>query len=182
MYENFPRLSLIACRSICAFAAIFLFSSHLDALETEFVCRGEIEYSWMRMNKEGEVTDKEMKVFWASREMKAKTEELAKSKLEDLMLREKGNARQACKNEHENLSGCIAGKYQAMKTIMKLLDFSSRKAIEESVQKDCEAQLGLCKEVSSSEVACKDITPEDPKQKHKKKLNDGTEGEEKEKK
>ncbi len=133
----------------------------------EYLCKGEVGYSWLRMNKEGEVSDKEMEVFWAAREVKGEDEKGTKSKLEEVLLREKGFARQACKKEHENLSGCIAGKFQAMKAIMKLLDFSSRKAIEDSVKQDCQAQLGICKMVTASEILCENLEVEDEKGKKK---------------
>lgn len=140
---------------------VFLTFAPALVIAAEHECRTDMEYIWMKLSDTGELSKDEVKVFWTVKKSMAETEELAKKRLHEMVQAEKTLAREACRKQHENLSGCIASKFQAMKAVLRQLDFTSRKTLEESVEKDCKAQSGVCKEVVVGDVKCLDMTPTD---------------------
>lgn len=149
----------------------------------EFNCKCEVQYRWQRSalpeNKpadteatpavKGEAAKKDgaapedksdaaedtgHTVYWMSLEAKAPTEEEARQKLNKAALNERAGAEKACRNAHENLSGCIASKYSSLSSSVGTLGFSARKSVEDAINSDCKLQQGRCLGSVVTEVKC----------------------------
>lgn len=118
----------------------------------EFHCEAALSYKW-RKDKE-EVANEE---FFSSVEEKGADEVSAKDALTRKIAREKSRAKEECKREHENLSGCIAAKYAAIASVLSSLGFSARKAVQDAIASDCTSIQGVCSQVVSSEPVCKEL-------------------------
>lgn len=119
----------------------------------EVTCSNEISYRWR--NQE----DKELTVFYAKVYRSAPNEIEARAKLSEAMVQQRLKAKRECEQLHEDLAGCIAGKYAALGSLRSTLDFSARKELEQAVQADCNAVKGTCFEVQVSETVCVKQTP-----------------------
>lgn len=155
--------------------------------EAEFICRAEVQYRWKKdeakkpqpsSDSSAETTDKgnEFTVFWTSLEKKGETEDDTKAAVIRASLPERVNAERACLNTHQNMSGCIAGKYGALTSPISSLGFAAQKAVEAAINDDCDQQQGQCLGSSVSEVKCLESVPtaapdagKDPKDKKDKK-------------
>ena len=117
------------------------------------VCRSEVAYSWTKDPKDERV------VFFAVVEQRAPSVEDAKRKLAEEVARVKGDAYQRCREAHQNLSGCIAGRFNAHTGVMSSMTFAARKALEEAITTDCKGEQGTCGAVTASEPQCKEPPP-----------------------
>jgi hypothetical protein len=120
-------------------------------LWAETSCSVEVNYAWKRGGKE------EQKVMWGLFAAKGGDEAAAKSKLEALVNKERGKARERCLREHENLAGCISSKFSAKADIIRSLSFTGRKALETAIASDCQAAQGICGDAASSEPKCAEV-------------------------
>ena len=121
----------------------------------EFVCKLDIKYSW----KKGE---EEIVTPWASIERRGEKEDEVKEDIRQTALRQSQRAAEVCRREHENVSGCIASKINAGQATLANLGFSARKALEESMAKDCAQMEGKCLSVKSEEIKCTEIKAAEP--------------------
>ncbi|MCO6429471.1 MAG: hypothetical protein J5J00_01325 [Deltaproteobacteria bacterium] len=144
----------------------------------DFICRTEVAYRWKRSesapakpesdetpaaspsSSEGEASPQE--VFWRAVETSGAEEEAVRAKLTEAANQEKLPALEACRREHQNLSGCIASKYQGLAGSFTSLGFSARKALEEAVIQDCTKQQGECLEAVAKEIKCVEKKEEAP--------------------
>jgi hypothetical protein len=154
---------------------ILLVLSAPEDLLGEFICTAEISYKWARNEKksvEAKVTpsptpqaenpaDSSLSVFWTNIEKSAATEEEAKKFVNKVSLQEKASAEKDCVSQHENLSGCIASKFESLSATMSRLSFSARKSMEEAIHQDCSSQQGKCLGAAISEIKCSEKV--DPK-------------------
>lgn len=124
------------------------------SLGTELQCSSQVSYRWTKPERESA-----LEVLVDRIEKKATSVEHAQQIMGPEISEAKQKALHLCRKQHENLSGCIAGKFAAMDSVMRRLDFSARKALEEAISKDCAAQQGECGEVQATEVACSSLTP-----------------------
>lgn len=130
----------------------------------EFSCRAGLHYSWKKQGEEDA-----LKVEWPALEIVSESEVEAKAKLEERLIKEKAKALEACRAEHENLSGCVAAKFSVMASVMQRLAFSARKSLEKAINADCSSRQGSCIKVESEEIKCTDLTPADGEEEDKKK-------------
>ena len=118
----------------------------------DFLCHTTVSYVWKKTQEEA---DKE--VFWSRVERKGATEAAAKRTIEEAIVSEKGKALEGCKQDHENLAGCVAGKFSSLASTLQRLSFSQRKSIEDAVNADCFARQGDCSTIKVDEVACSQL-------------------------
>jgi len=115
----------------------------------QVTCRSEVSYQWKKPQEEELI-----KVSLALVQADGPDETSAKARLEKLTLAELAKAREACRAQHENLSGCLASKTAASAGVLQSLAFASRKALEDAIGSDCKALTGTCKEAVASEPVC----------------------------
>lgn len=115
----------------------------------DFVCSADVSYKWKRADEE-----KEQETNWAHLRHTAKDEEEGKAGVAEAGIREKVKAEAACKSDRENLAGCIAGKQAAMSAVSQNLGFSSRKALDDAIVKDCKQRQGTCLGAALGEAKC----------------------------
>lgn len=140
---------------ITLFSLALIIMSAATLAHAEWLCRQEINMKWKK--------DKEevgSQVFFTSVEAKGADEAIAKANLNSVLGSEKAEAQVHCKKYHENLSGCIAAKYASMSSTLSTLSFSARKAVEDSVAKDCDAQQGKCS-IEAVDPVCAEIKSPD---------------------
>jgi hypothetical protein len=82
------------------------------------------------------------------------TEEVARELCREGLEEKKAEALKECRELHENLSGCISGKFTTMSALLKQLDFEARKELEASIASDCRKISGRCLKAEASEVEC----------------------------
>jgi len=128
-------------------SAMALFPSRSLA---DFACRATVSYQW---KKEG---GEPQSVFYSEAAGSAATEEEGKRLVMELLRKENFKAREACAKRHENLSGCIAAKFEAEASLLSRLGFSARKALEEAIGADCRAAQGTCLDAPPPEVICQE--------------------------
>lgn len=85
------------------------------------------------------------------------TEEVARELCREGLEVKKAEALKACRELHENLSGCISGKFMTMSALLKQLDFEARKELEASIAMDCRKNAGRCLKSEASEVECSGV-------------------------
>lgn len=117
----------------------------------DFLCKGEVSYKWMATGAE----EGQSELFQAV-QAESVEEEQAKAKLQERAVRVKTQALEECRREHENVSGCIASRYQQMTSVSRHLTFSGRKELEKAIAEDCKLKQGKCKEASLSEPVCEE--------------------------
>ncbi len=152
--------------SILTVFTFILFKSNAKA---EFSCRTEIHYKWKKVSNEiakpiatpkaGEepkeiASDPEFTVFWASIEKKGTTEEESQQKVNKSALNERASAERSCLANHENMAGCIAGKFSSLAPSVSTLSFSAKKAVEDAISVDCQKQQGKCSGSTVGEIKC----------------------------
>lgn len=130
---------------LVSFLLAVLFSSLAFA---DFNCTAQVSYGLTKKDEK-----KPTFVEHSAAEASAESEELAKQALERPVRELKMKAREACRELHENLSGCVGAKFETMASVLQRLPFSSRKSVEDAISQDCEAQMGTCGEVKS-EISC----------------------------
>ncbi|RMG42552.1 MAG: hypothetical protein D6719_06230 [Candidatus Dadabacteria bacterium] len=108
-----------------------------------------MSYIWKKDKQEVEIP-----IDWRKLKASAESEEKAREKLENMLLKEKALARTACQREHENLSGCMATKYASISSVLYSSGFNVRKALEDAVKRDCLALQGKCIKTDSTEIKC----------------------------
>ena len=117
----------------------------------EFACVADVNYKWVKGEKD------ESTIFWATVDKAGPDETAAKGALAKYMAIEQHRAGEACRDIHENLSGCIAAKYAGVKAQLQSMDFGARKNLQEAIDADCKLQQGKCKEVVAGEPKCAEI-------------------------
>jgi len=117
-------------------------------------CRTEVSYKWNRASKDGK--DEERVVFFSIIEQRGETIEIAKTRLAETVAREKGRAYERCRQEHQNMSGCVATRFGSNASVAINLGFAARKALEQAIDSDCSAVQGVCGAVSASEPECRE--------------------------
>mgnify|MGYP001321807548 CR=1 FL=1 len=115
-------------------------------------CESSISYKWKKAQEEIE-----LEVPFRSLESRGVDEPSARAKLKEDLEREQRKARESCGSEHENMTGCVASKYQSLGATLRQMNFSQRKSIEDAIAADCSAKQGRCGQVVSSEVKCEAI-------------------------
>lgn len=121
----------------------------------ESICRADVSYQWKRGKEETAAAVQISRI-----EARGKDDAAAKAKLAEAAAREKPRALEACRKDHENQAGCVAGKFDLYGVSLKSLSFSARKKLEEAIQADCTAAQGACVDAITSEPQCAVI--EDP--------------------
>jgi hypothetical protein len=116
-------------------------------------------------------------VQYATIEASGETEQGAQNALLKTLGRTVEQARQVCAQRHENVGGCIAGKFATQQSTLRSMDFSARKKLEDAITSDCEHLRGTCQEPKVTAPVCTEVikvkaveTPvEEPKKDDKKK-------------
>jgi hypothetical protein len=116
----------------------------------DFQCKASISYGWQRGESAEQTT------FFSGAEGVAATEEAARVVLAERTSREEPKAIAECRRLHENLSQCVATKYASLGGVLGSMSFSSRKSLEDSINKDCMAAQGVCTGSKLSEVKCQE--------------------------
>lgn len=100
---------------------------------------------------------KETTIYLQIAEARGENEAKAKAALQKASTRQLEKMREECRERHENIGGCIGSKYEKSAAVLRTLGFAARKALEEALQSDCEAQRGRCKKVEATEPVCAEI-------------------------
>lgn len=135
---------------------LFLLISTLSLVThacAEFSCSADVSYRW----KKSEDAENEKVVFWGRVEAKGFTEEEGKNNLQVEVTEAKAEAVEACQRKHQNLSGCVAGKQSKINKVSQFATFSSRKALEEAISKDCSLEQGICTESTEGDIHCMEL-------------------------
>lgn len=144
---------------------------------SESLCTARISYSWQpQVEKEtstdadgktaeeslGSASSESLEVSYGVVRRRGETEEVARELCREGLEAKKAEALKACRDLHENLSGCISGKFTTMSALLKQLDFEARKELEASIATDCRKNSGRCLKSEASEVECTGgATPEE---------------------
>lgn len=139
---------------------------------SESLCSTRISYFWQpQIEKETSAdadkkpadeslvgsTPESLEVSYGVVRRTGETEELARELCREGLEAKKAEALKACRELHENLSGCISGKFTTMSALLKQLDFEARKELEASIAIDCRKNSGRCLKSESSEVECSEV-------------------------
>lgn len=154
-------------------AIIFGQLSYSADLQAEFSCESKIGYTFellpaepTSIAHEGKAPaatptvateSKESTVYIAVAAAKGADQDKAKAALQKESARHLQKAREECHQRHENVGSCLASKFETSSSAMRTMSFSARKALEEALKKDCEAQRGRCKKVEATEAVCTEI-------------------------
>ena len=168
MKQCFYRVSSLV---ISVFSVLSIAFSPLAANAAP-VCSSGISYFWVpelttspvagkgkspaSENKEGESQATELKVLYDNVQRKGSSEEISRGLLSGILEDKKSEALKSCRELHENLSGCISGKFVSMAPVLRQLDFEARKQLEASITLDCKKNSGRCVKVEASEIQCSD--------------------------
>ena len=124
----------------------------------EFSCSQEVTYKWSRGEGESKI---ESTIHWGTYKSSGADEASVKEQLEPFVTRERKRASEACRDLHENLSGCIATKYAVHQAEFRGMEFSSRKVLQQAIEQDCKEQQGKCLEIAAGEQKCSEIKKAD---------------------
>jgi len=128
---------------------IFCWSPRVHAQAT---CRSEVSYSV----KKG---DKDQSVIVKFQEARGAEEAAVKEALTQQLAIAKQEALTLCQARHENMSSCVASKFEKTGGLMQQLQFAARVKLQDAIEADCKAQHGTCIEGKASEVTCSVIKP-----------------------
>ena len=159
-----------------AFAIIFgLFLSPLTFLAladgeeaksstSSWSCSSQVSYSWKSQSSakskvgdskvEHEVFDRTVKVI-------GEGEKEAKDSLKKRILVAERQALEKCSSQHENFARCYASRLKSLSAALRIASFEGRKLLEESIERDCQLQNGLCVGTKSSAASCQELKSED---------------------
>ncbi len=139
-------------RKLFSFSLILLanFVLYPQALHALTNCKSEVSFKWKK-------DDKESTVLVSRVSRSGADEAAAKRALDEAIAREKGAAMESCKHQHENVTGCMNGKFASLGPALQSASFNLRKHIEDAVAKECKENQGTCSDVLSSEVQCEEI-------------------------
>lgn len=129
--------------------AVFLLTFGGNSGFAEVLCHTSVSYVWKKTQEEAE-----QEVFWARIERRGAEEAAAKSALDEAAAGEKTKALAGCQSDHENLAGCVAGKFTSLAPTLQRLTFSQRKSIEDAVNSDCVARQGKCSTIKVADPVC----------------------------
>ena len=118
----------------------------------EFLCHSSVSYVWKKTQDEAEA-----EVFWARLDRRAADEAAGKRLIEEALAVERGKALAGCQADHENLAGCVAGKFSSLAPTLQRLSFTQRKSIEDAVNSDCSARQGKCSTIKVADVVCSEL-------------------------
>ena len=135
---------------------ILLSGFYAAPVRADWECSSELSYKWRKAQAESELL-----VRWGVFSARGADELAAKRALAEPVEREKRRARESCKKEHENLAGCVAGRYSSMEGTLSRMSFSQRRDVEEAVTADCNSKQGSCGEVTATEPQCVEHKPDE---------------------
>ena len=133
----------------CTSLALAMMLQQVTA-SAETLCKSDVSFKWKR--EQEELTE-----YWNTVQAKGADEKAAKDALGGGLDRERNQAQQGCRERHEDLAGCIAGKLSALRPAMSVMGYSERKSIESAVTGDCSGRQGKCGEVILGEPKCTEL-------------------------
>ncbi len=114
-------------------------------------CYAEVSYSW----KDEKGTEEN--VSFEIVQHIAPDEEGARVRMRDLLHRSLKKANAECTMQHKNLTDCISYRFTKNEAILKSLDFSGRKILEDAISDDCKKTQGSCNAAKASEIKCEEV-------------------------
>jgi hypothetical protein len=132
------------------FIIALLALSAADAAFAEFSCEGGVGYKW----KKGEAEKEE---HFGSYNSKGVTEDEAKANLKKITDNALGSAMSACREAHENLSGCMTFRYKQLGSSYDAMSFAVRKEMDGAIKGDCEKAQGQCLSAAAVDAKCVEI-------------------------
>lgn len=133
----------------CTALALSLMVQQVTAL-AETLCKSDVSFKWKREQEE-------LVEYWSTIQAKGADEKAAKDALGGLLDRERGQALKGCRERHEDVSGCMAGKLSSLRPTMSVMGYSERKSLEAAVSADCTGRQGKCGEVVLGEPKCAEL-------------------------
>ena len=115
----------------------------------ETVCKSEVGFKWKPSQEQTELAE-----YWTTLNAKGADEKTAKEALAVVVDKEKSVAQRACRERHEDLSGCVAGKLSALRPTLQAMGYSERRTLESAVSSDCTARQGKCGEITVGDAQC----------------------------
>jgi len=159
-------------RALAGAAICYSFVSPLPSY-ADSTCQVDVYYEWrpdppvVEDDKKGKAAKREplssRKVFWTLLSQAGKTTDEVKATLERFILLEESKAQKECNLLHSSLASCMSSKLKAHGGMLRSLDFSSRRLIEEAITEECRTQKGECIGANHSSVVCVEIKKEEPK-------------------
>jgi len=112
----------------------------------EVAVRSEVYYRWKPAEQAlvGSVGDSALEVLFQEVTAAAPTKEQAIAKLQEQLTLVQFEARHYCQKQHESKAGCLQSKIALMAEQFRSMDFASRKAVKDSIERDCNRQFGTC--------------------------------------
>jgi len=132
------------------FIVTLLALSTADAATAEFSCEGGVGYKW----KQGETERAE---HFGSYNAKGVSEDEAKANLKKITDSAIGSAMSACREAHENLSGCMTLRYKQLGSSYDAMSFAVRKEMDGAIKGDCEKVQGQCLSAAAVDAKCVEI-------------------------
>lgn len=145
---------LIRCLSPARLAMV-LFAMSLTFAElavADFSCSTEVSYGYKR-GSEGERVDVKVREV----RMTGPTEAAAKAELNRWTIRELSRARELCERAEGRSSSCLSTRLGAASATLTSLEFGARRAIVESMTKECAELKEICLGASSTEPKCEEL-------------------------
>ncbi len=148
----------VGYRFLCFFFiltfSIFGVLSAAREARAQVTCRAEVRYEVTRAEQESPE-----KIVFRQEEARGDSEELVREALSKKLILSTRDAMQACREQHENLSGCVASKYTSLGSLMQQMPFAARTKLQEAIEVDCKARMGTCVEPKVPEMTCVIPTP-----------------------
>jgi hypothetical protein len=117
-------------------------------VHAQATCSAEVSYKWKKGDSE------ESTIHWATIRLKGEEEKAVRAALIERVVREKKKASEACKDLHENMSGCLTAKLASSSGNIRGLDFAARRTVSDAITQDCKLQQGRCLEILSPDPTC----------------------------
>ena len=115
----------------------------------ETLCKSEVGFKWKPSQEQTELSE-----YWSTVNAKGADEKTAKEALAVVVDKERSVAQRGCRERHEDLSGCVAGKLSALRPTLQAMGYSERRTLESAVSSDCTARQGKCGEITVSDAQC----------------------------
>jgi hypothetical protein len=123
-----------------------------ESAKSKAVCQVEVHYVWLRKKIENQV-------YVNTITQEGKDLSVAENLLQSEYAKFKSKGFELCRKEHENLAGCLTAKMLKVVPAYQVAEYTIKRTLEESIKRDCQAQIGQCKDVIVSKPKCSEIKP-----------------------
>lgn len=157
LFGTAPRIA-IGPRSPCIFLVfvgmVAVVLGRPEGVLAQVVCQAEVGYEVKRVDLENPEV-----VVVRREEARGEVEEVVRQALSRKLVLSSREALDACREQHENLSGCVASKYASLGTLLQQMQFAARTKLQDAIESDCKSRMGTCAPGKAPEITCIVPTP-----------------------